>query len=686
MEPHVFVVMPFGIKEAQAAKPPIDGKPAEPAIKIDFTEVYNLLIKPALTKSGCMPFRADEEPAAGDIRTDMYFELVTADIIVADISILNANVYYELGLRHGVAPRGVLMIHGGWSSPPFDITPDRRFEYDGKLFANAKDERDDAWNVRLVAEVEKLSKTLRNAIEADKQTIGSPVYKELAGLEPVNWANITPARAKYFGDVFVDWKSRVKVAKLNGLPGDILTLADDAPTRFHQSKLLWEAADALIQMQRFKAVKPVLEELLVLDPNHHKAQTQLGLVLGRLKMVNEARVHMVQVAEQYSNDTEAQGILARVYKDLWKLEWGNKQTLEERQQQAVASSDYLATAVFNYNLAVRKNRDYFNGINVVSALHLLEHLKNATGDEPVDCKIGDLADLISIVRFAAQYTVDCSKPDSEDAIWALATLGELELVSGDAKKARNLYRRAANSPATTYFQLNSMLDQVQLFEQLGFKPEAVATVKLELDQRLKTLREKVRGLEPSFKKILVSSGHMIDLPKRPDERFPQRKEDSVREQIDKQLEEWAIGAGDLSICGGARGADIMVAEASLARGAEVWLFLAKPDAAFLEDSVRGVPDGRWEERFRALRVNPNVKTFVQSERLKSPPKEELVFARNNLWMINTARVEADDPNDLYAILVWDENPAGDGPGGTSDFATRVKRLGGRLKIINPTTL
>jgi hypothetical protein len=67
-------------------------------------------------------------------------------------------------------------------------------------------------------------------------------------------------------------------------------------------------------------------------------------------------------------------------------------------------------------------------------------------------------------------------------------------------------------------------------------------------------------------------------------------------------------------------------------------------------------------------------------------KKELVFARNNLWMINTARVEADDPNDLYPILVWHEKPTGDGPGGTSDFATRVKRLGGRLKIINPTTL
>ena len=64
-----------------------------------------------------------------------------------------------------------------------------------------------------------------------------------------------------------------------------------------------------------------------------------------------------------------------------------------------------------------------------------------------------------------------------------------------------------------------------------------------------------------------------------------------------------------------------------------------------------------------------------------------MFLRNNLWMINTARVEANDPKNLYALLVWDEKSTGDGPGGTSDFAVRIKELGGRLApIINPTKL
>ena len=109
MQPHVFVVMPFGPKEAQPAIPASGDNPGKPAVSVDFTLVYERLLKPALTRAGCVPFRADEEEAAGDIRTDMYYELVTADVIVADISVLNANVFYELGVRHGVAPRGVFI-------------------------------------------------------------------------------------------------------------------------------------------------------------------------------------------------------------------------------------------------------------------------------------------------------------------------------------------------------------------------------------------------------------------------------------------------------------------------------------------------------------------------------------------------------------------------------------------------
>ena len=673
--------MPFGKKEVLPAS---DGNPAKKALVIDFDEAYEMLIEPALKLAGCMPFRADKEPGAGDIRTDMFFELVTADAVLADISVLNANVFYELGIRHGVSPRGVFMIHGGWNRRPFDVAPDRTFDYDGKLFEIAREDRDDAWPKRLVAEVKKLGEALKGALDVDDQTLGSPLYKELVGLKPVDWSGIQTARAKYFGKVFVEWKSRVEVALLNELPGDILTLAGDAPTRFHRSTLLGEAARGLISMHRFEPAKAVLEELLTIEPNNLHASTQLGLVLGRLGKINDAQVHMARVADEHAGESESQGILGRVYKDMWRLRWDTPESsLQARQQAAVISSAFAADAVRSYDAAQRRRLDsYYNGINVISLVKLLDHLKSATGDEPVDCGIADLNDLIVVVRMAASEALDCAAKERRhaDTVWTAATLGELELVAGDADRARKLYQRAANSANVTYFQIDSMLTQVRLLERLGFRPDAVTATIQVLEQAIGRFRKP----EAKFNKVAVFSGHMIDKPGRTPPRFPPEKEAAVRQRLAQKLEEWKIGPGDLAICGGAQGGDMLFAEICADRKAEVWLFLPLPEGDFLEESVR-LPNSNWEQRFFDLRARPEVKTFLQNERLGTPPKGTNVFARDNLWILNTAQVET-KPRSLYAILVWDEQPTGDGPGGTSDFAARVKRLGGRLAIVNPTQI
>lgn len=489
MQPHVFVLMPLGVKETPSATPTADGATEKPAIEISFDEVYELLIEPALTKAGCVPIRAEEEPRAGEIRTDMSFELVTAEIILADISIPDADVFYQLGVRHGVAPSGVLLMHGRWAKLPFDPAPEPVFDYDGSLFVSQKEMRDEPWQERLKAEIARLANLLKSTIDVEAQTTASPVYKELVGLVPVDWSGVRATRSKYFGEVFADWKRHAQEARRQRLPGDILTFADDAPTRFHRAELLRAAADTLCEMQRYAAALPVIRELFILDGQRSETQTRISDVRSRIDKAEEEKAH---------------------------------------------------------------------------------------------------------------------EPD----------------------KAR--------------------------------------------EQRLS--------------KVLIASGHMIDTPERQKERFPPRLESVVREGISRQLESWDAGANDLAICGGARGADILFAELCTERGAEVWLFLALPENEFLKESVR-LPQSDWEQRYYDLRDRQGVKVYLQSERLKQPPAGASVYARNNLWMINTARVEANDPKNLYALLVWDEKPTGDGAGGTSDFAERIKKLGGHLApVINPTKL
>ncbi len=189
-----------------------------------------------------------------------------------------------------------------------------------------------------------------------------------------------------------------------------------------------------------------------------------------------------------------------------------------------------------------------------------------------------------------------------------------------------------------------------------------------------------------FGKVVIFSGHMTDLPGRKEPRFPESKSAAVGAAIARQLDEWGVGPGDLAIMGGARGGDLLFAEAAAERGAEVWLFLPLPEEEFLEESVRH-PEADWEGRYRALAARANVRVFPPSGRLKSPPEGANVYALNNQLMIERAREEAGDPARLYAVLVWDERPAGDGPGGTADFADTIRRAGGRLApFINPTKL
>ena len=77
---HAFIVRPFGKQK-----------------DIDFNHVENLLISPALTRLEITGRTTIDIARAGNIRSDMFQLLLTADLVIADISIHNANVFYELG-------------------------------------------------------------------------------------------------------------------------------------------------------------------------------------------------------------------------------------------------------------------------------------------------------------------------------------------------------------------------------------------------------------------------------------------------------------------------------------------------------------------------------------------------------------------------------------------------------------
>jgi len=677
----VFVVMPFGKKEVPR-KPQIDLPPGaeeqDETLQVDFDAVYKKLFHPSLEAAGLKPFRADDEEAAGDILKDMFAELVTADFVLADISILNANVFYELGIRHMVGPRGVICLHAGWADRPFDVAPQRTFKYDGKLF-RVGIMQDAVWEKQVAEEVLRLSETLRKAVAADRTTESSPVYGNLPKLVPPDASQIATARFKHYQAQSEEWKQRVTIAGKEGRAEDILTLAGDVPSPYYRRELLRRCGDALLALGRFAQSEKVFKELCEdLDgagsAEEFRVKTQLALLANRLGRTREAEQKLNDLANSMPGDPEAQGILGRVYKDMWRTTWSRAQKLEERLALAGRNAATARRSLETYEVAIRKDLgSYFNGINVITLATLLEHAARAN-KRAVKPEVADLADLQTVVRLAATAKLET------DTVWARATLGELHLALGHPQEAVDEYEQATADPSLTWFNIRSMFDQVQLFQLLGYQPETVGPVAALLEQRLSELPH------PSahFDKVVICSGHMIDAPDRKTPRFPKEKAETVRAKIAQQLEQWEIGAGDLAVCGGACGADILFAEESLRRGAQLRLLLAQEVDDFVRDSVRHAGND-WVQRFHALRRKAQ-EVATQPERLGKAPSDVSIYARTNLWIINTVRVEAADSGKIRALLVWDEKPTGDGPGGTSDFEQKVRDLGGLVEIINPTKL
>jgi hypothetical protein len=84
--------------------------------------------KPVLEERGYRAIRADSDLGALII-DQMIKRLVVADIVVADITMPNANVYYEIGLRHSARERGCVLVRADWAKVLFDLDQIRTVQF-----------------------------------------------------------------------------------------------------------------------------------------------------------------------------------------------------------------------------------------------------------------------------------------------------------------------------------------------------------------------------------------------------------------------------------------------------------------------------------------------------------------------------------------------------------------------------
>src|SRR5262249_29255510 len=173
------------------------------------------------------------------------------------------------------------------------------------------------------------------------------------------------------------------------------------------------------------------------------------------------------------------------------------------------------------------------------------------------------------------------------------------------------------------------------------------------------------------RKFLLFSGHMIDGPTRQEARFPADKEPVAADAIAKALDALDAGAGDLAICGGACGGDLLFAEASLARGMSLELYIPFEGQEFLADSL-DFADADWRPRFFAAKSHASL--HVMPDELGPLPPGKDPYERNNLWMMEAAiRFGAEK---VEFICLWNGR-GGDGPGGTRHLMEEVGSRAGR---------
>ena len=394
MLPLCFVLMPFGKKTIPSGT------------TVDFDAVFDNLIAPAISAAGMESLRADEEVSGGVIHKPMFERLILCDFAVADLTGANANVFYELGLRHGIRPATTVLLFAGTERMAFDVAPLRAMPYqlgpDGKPSG-----------------VEAAREGLRKLLDAAKGLQGepitdSPVFQLVDGYSAPDIARLKTDVFRDRAQYAVEARNRLAAARRAGKDalrqaagtlGDVKTLESGVVIDLFLSFRAvsdWQAmVDLAAQMPA-----PVARSVMVRE--------QLGFALNRLKRRDEAEQVLRDLIQERGPRSETNGLLGRVYKDRWE---------EARNANDVFNAaGWLAKAIDTYLQGFQADwRDMYPGINAVT----LMELKNPPDPRRLE--------LLPVVTYAVKRRIAKGTPD----YWDHATLLEMAVLQKDEPAAMN---------------------------------------------------------------------------------------------------------------------------------------------------------------------------------------------------------------------------------------------------------
>ena len=161
-----FVVMGYGVKKIPGT-----------LVKLNLDDVYFKFIKPVLSRNhfksvySTQAYRGDEVPTSLAINKNFITSIFLADIVIADISTLNQNAIYELGLRHAMRPKSTIILCEELTIskyPFFDISMNPQLRYHRKKIVSDENYRKSLQD--------KLEDILISCLGSNTDYIDSPVF------------------------------------------------------------------------------------------------------------------------------------------------------------------------------------------------------------------------------------------------------------------------------------------------------------------------------------------------------------------------------------------------------------------------------------------------------------------------------------------------------------------------------
>ena len=325
--PSCYVSMPFGLK------PGLDGS------TIDFDALYAQAIRPVAEGLGLAVYRADADIGVM-IYTEIFDAVLTADFMIADISLANANVIYELGIRHTARPSGTVVISCD-RFVPFDIQQIKVLRYPPPTGHGSN------------SSVSELSRTLDRALRSAMEgRIDSPVHELFPALSVS-----LPNTIRWRGSVN---SLRMRLFNAQRLPGP------DALDEIHgvEEAIYSEAAqdrdlleDLMLAYREKSAWADMVRIVNSFPPDLRSEPSvvqQLALALIRNGQREAAESELAALIDRTGEDSETYGLLGRIFKDRWQ-ETGERRELDR--------------AIDAYRSGYKLDRtDYYPGINLATLL------------------------------------------------------------------------------------------------------------------------------------------------------------------------------------------------------------------------------------------------------------------------------------------------------------------------------